>query len=254
VAKPSLEPTRLQLQRAEEHRKCLERQAETFLNSNPYGVVREFNEQERKYVWRAVVRNEVPDQIRLVAGECLQSMRSALDYLAWQLALGQTNNPRQTTAFPIFADVSSYAKDKNRYLGDIDPAIHREFDAVQPCNGPNPRHHPLWVLHRLNNDNKHRLPNIVGAVPRGVGFKLPDIQRRFVAMSVGAFEDGDEIASITFGEGIPDTEMHGQAQFTFSIGFGKDTAATGLFDLGAEIDGISAEIEAVLKRFEPFFP
>jgi hypothetical protein len=254
VVTPSLHPVTVQLNRADEHFECIYRAAEAFLKTDPYGVAREFQAAERKHVWFAVLRDEVPDKLLVRVGECLQCIRSALDYLAWQLALAQTDNPRQSTAFPIFASPTDYARDKERYIGDIDPTIHSEFDAVQPCNRSNePRRDPLWVLHRLNNDHKHKLPNIVGALPKGVGFNLPDIQKRFMTMTIGAFEDGDEVASITYREDVPDLEMQGQAYFEFSIGFGKSTAATGLLDLGAEIEGIRREVDLVIARFDRFF-
>ena len=106
---PSLEPIRLRMGRANHHAQELGREIGSFYATKPYEVVAEFdpepedplmNDRNGAHIVRARVHHPIPTSVPLLAGETLQAMRSALDYVAWQLALARSESPPQTTAFP----------------------------------------------------------------------------------------------------------------------------------------------------------
>lgn len=237
---------------------------QAFYKTKPYEIVHTF---DLKYageplpsvdptkgihVYSVVTRNEIPDRIPALAGEVLQGMRSALDYVAWQLALGQSDTPPPTTAFPIFGTEKLYLRDRLWFIGGIDPTIHPVFDAIQPYHaGDNAFEHPLWVLHRLANDDKHKVPHVVGSLPKGVVVPRPEGVDMGITMVVGPFEDGEEVATVGIIGGLdPETQLN--PRFTFAVAFGKDTPAQGRL-LTDEVDRIGREVDATIKRFEPFF-
>jgi hypothetical protein len=265
VTQPSLKPIHLRMDRAVEHGNELLREISNFLETNPYEVAHEYDTQPLPnefppgppvigiHRYRAKVLSEVPDRISILAGDVLKDLRSALDYVAWQMALATTADPPQTTAFPIFAKEKLYLRDRARFIGAIDPAIHPVFDSVQPYHaGDNTLDHPLWVLHRMANDDKHKVPHVVGSLPVSVGSERPspDVDM-FVSSRYGAFDEDDVIASVAFYRGI-DPKTEPKMSIAFGVAFGKDTPAKGR-PLFPEIDRIGREIDRVIALFEPFF-
>lgn len=264
MARPSLDPIRLRMDRVNETAKDLNEAIQGFYATNPYEVVHEFDTRGKEpmppsvdprrgvHIYRVRIRREIPPRVAILAGEVMQGMRSALDYLAWQLALATSESPPQTTAFPIFSDAGRYARDRLRFIGAIDPEIHPLFDSVQPHHaGDEARSHPLWVLHRLANDDKHKVPHVVGSLPSGVDVPRPPSVDLFAGMTIGPFEDGQVVATVAIIDGVdPKTQLN--PRFTFGIAFGKDTPAEGRH-LTSEIDRIGREVDVTIRKFEPFF-
>lgn len=238
---------------------------QSFYKLQPYHVVHDFDLHyagdptpsvdlaKGIHVYRVETRHAIPHRIATLAGEILQGMRSALDYVAWQLALAKSDTPPPMTAFPIFLSEKLYSRDKDRSIGGIDAAVHPLFDSVQPYHSGDRAHeHALWVLHRLANDDKHRVPHIVGSLPSGVSVSRPVGVDLGVTTTVGPFEDGQEIATIgIIGGADPATSL--DPRFTFGLAFGKDTPAEGRH-LTNEIDRIGKSVGATITEFERFFP
>lgn len=120
---------------------------------------------------------EIDSRWALVAADALQNLRSALNYVAWELAvlhLARTNQKREPvykTEFPI-ADTP--AKFRDDYVSDIDPVHVAKIKDMQPYSpsfmvhlqaelaaGLDPEmlaktEHPLAKLRDLTNGDKHR--------------------------------------------------------------------------------------------------
>jgi hypothetical protein len=253
------------MDRAKEHAEELNRTIQAFYKTNPYEIAHEFETGYAKptlpsvdpakgiHVYNVVTRHPIPDRIAILAGEIVQAMRSALDYVAWQLALARSDTPPPTTAFPIFANRTLYDRDKARFIGGIDAAIHPVFDSVQPYHARDKAtEHPLWVLHRLANDDKHRVPHVVGSLPSGIMFERPAGVDLATTMTVGPFKDHDEVATLAIISGAdPETQLN--PKFTIAVAFGTDTPARGRH-LTNEIDRIGREVDITIRKFEAFFP
>jgi hypothetical protein len=70
-------------------------------------VVGEFNRQTSEYVIRGKVTKPT-GEIGVIAGDAVHNLRSALDHLAWQLALLNTAKPHPRTQFPIARSESEF--------------------------------------------------------------------------------------------------------------------------------------------------
>ncbi len=114
----------------------------------------------------------------LLIGECLHSMRSALDNLAFALAVSYTNPLPPAVAekseFPIFGDINGqggadFNKVRGRKIGGMNPLAQAEIEGLQPYKrGNGYKSHPLWILHDLDRINKHRLVPVVVAYSSGL--------------------------------------------------------------------------------------
>jgi hypothetical protein len=131
---------------------------------------REYDSQDRAVVYRIERVIEIADHWPLLVGDAIHNLRSALDHLAWQLALRFFNGstPPDTVIrhiqFPIVSDRTTWPGH-----------IHRKYmipDDVKPIEPYEPYHprepgklHPLEALVTLSNIDKHRLLHIVNVVP-----------------------------------------------------------------------------------------
>lgn len=120
---------------------------------------------------------DIPRDWALIAADALQNLRTALNYVAWELAVlnlartGQKREPDRYTEFPI---ADSPARFPNRYVADLDPVHVAKIKDMQPYSpafmanlkaeiaaGLDPEmlartNHPLAKLRDLSNGDKHR--------------------------------------------------------------------------------------------------
>ncbi len=118
-------------------------------------------------LWLSSVDLTVPARIGLIVGDCLQNMRSSLDYLVWELVLANGLTPTRQNAFPIAlteADYKNEVSKRNRLTG-ISVEAHAVIDALQPYLRAQQHERegtPLAVLDSLQNINKHRRVLLTG--------------------------------------------------------------------------------------------
>jgi hypothetical protein len=88
-----------------------------------------------------------------VIGDVIHNLRSALDHLAWEIAVPsvRTRMPRGV-AFPIFFEETKAFKD---VLKRLRSEFHALIESAQPFQSGD-LHHPLWLLDKLWNTDKHR--------------------------------------------------------------------------------------------------
>ena len=100
-----------------------------------------------------------PQDLSLIIGDCLYNLRAALDYLAWQLVLAHRGRPNHRTQFPIY-DTRLTPKGRSRRIepeGGVDAPALAVLESLQPYQrGHDAQTHPLAVLQRLSNIDKHR--------------------------------------------------------------------------------------------------
>jgi hypothetical protein len=145
----------LKIEWADKHLCDFRQSVSEFKATHPYRFRVERDPQTREPVYYAETVDEVPAIINLLAGEVLQNLRSALDYLAYALVWrnDRTKLSRQT-AFPIHDSPTKY---ESGYIGQVN-GMHQfaidKISAIKPYKGGDD---VLWRLHRLNNVDKHRL-------------------------------------------------------------------------------------------------
>lgn len=143
---------RAKLARGVEHLLDLDERVATYLDSEPLGIRREVSPDGRRQVF--VLKQERPPGLDLsvLVGEVVHQLRSAVEHVAHGLVLSNGGEPTRKTAFPVHRTRPAQLK--------IDGGVASEalvlVDGFQPYQAPNPSEHPLHVLNRLWNIDKHR--------------------------------------------------------------------------------------------------
>jgi hypothetical protein len=108
-----LEGVRRKLDRAKEMIEEIYDAVVGYIAEEPYEVVGEFNPETSEYVIRGKVTKPTR-KIGIIAGDAAHNLRSALDHLAWQLALLNTATPYRLTQFPIARSKREFRKDRSQ--------------------------------------------------------------------------------------------------------------------------------------------
>jgi hypothetical protein len=191
--------------------------------------------------------------------------RSALDYLVYELAVEGGGNPeKDRTAFPISIDRDEYwAVDKrgvsyrDRALAGVDERWRLEIDDLQPYNRTQfPYGHPLALLNRLSNRQKHRKPHPACAmIETPAHYLSPDSRNEVRDVTVRYWGDDVDVEAGFIGNrpgrdsGLriykkPQRDNH----VGVFVAFGE--YRVGLEDMNDIIDFVG---NIVLPRFEPAF-
>lgn len=112
-----------------------------------------------------------PDSVGwgILLGDLAHSLRSSLDNVVFALSTTKTYK----VEFPIFDDKKKYSQAVNAKLNGIkEQAVIDYINSKQPFNLDDPTIHPLYLLHMLNNSDKHRLPKFVLLHPATLDTKL----------------------------------------------------------------------------------
>src|SRR5271169_1388962 len=93
---------RLKIDWADKHIGDFINDAGRFMKTNPYSVVVEQDADTREKAFVVKTVTPIPPQISLIAGDALQNLRCALDYLACGLVtLATKTEPSKYVCFPI---------------------------------------------------------------------------------------------------------------------------------------------------------
>ena len=265
----SLTTVEWKLARADDHLNVLGDLIEAFVRPpagqvEPYGAFTEEDQETGETVLRGTVAADPPlGEIGVIIGDALHNLRSGLDHLAWKLGGDPPPNPGQSE-FPIFLDRDAFRGSQRGRSGytkieGLDDHAQAIIEDIQPFNGGQERH-PLWLLHELSRQDKHRLPLLTGAVVEGavhakasgdnaVEIGLVDLGG---ALNVGPFEDRQVIGRWSPGHFSPEPKSHEDLGLFFDVAFSPEGPAPGmpvmdtLLTIREFIDG------EVLPRLAPF--
>ena len=202
----SLDSVYQKLYRAKHHFEELKQELESYYKSHPGDISVERTVERVRLEY--VPKTPVPARFGLIAGDCLQTLRSSLDYLVWELVLANGQTPSYSNMFPITTSGDQFDNQlkRNRLQGVSEAALHL-IASIQPFNIAEPETHPLAVLDSLTNINKHRrviLTDLVGS------FSEPSIRHMHLRIKVAETTVNGDIlrsfpvwASVRFAEGIP---------------------------------------------------
>jgi hypothetical protein len=148
--------SQMKTDRAGEHLQRLQEALASYRASKPYTVTEYDDVKRGLYVFR-IMMNRSPNIIPLTIGEFAYNLRSALDQLAWQLALLSGRLPSRDTQFPIHRDRDAKSEDRFRRLTwDMPCEAVKVIQTLQPYQrGAAFGTHPLWQLNQLCNLDKH---------------------------------------------------------------------------------------------------
>jgi len=152
------------LNRADKHLGDLDKAIKEFHATDPYASIIERDPKTGECFQRMTKVEPIPTDVRLIAGDAIQNLMSALDHLAYQLAVvsggGKAANP-EWVYFPVGKDAPDYQAKREGKIKGCRQDILDELDLIQPHKGGHGE--GIFTLQQLNNIEKHRLIFAVGA-------------------------------------------------------------------------------------------
>jgi hypothetical protein len=187
--KHPLDSARFKVVRAQEHLCALAREIRGYLDTDPYVIPIEHN-QDFVRVQSAVSTCDPPLSVSVMVGDCLTNLRAALDYVVWQLALRHFDPPlnskptdRQWVSFPIATEPKGYAGKINGFAKRQMPTdALRIIQDVQPDKAG---YESLGWLNTLVNEDKHRMLLTMVAAVHTSRLWLTDSNGRRIASASG---------------------------------------------------------------------
>lgn len=190
----------------------LDAEVREIFQSSGEGIDGEFDAEHSQYIFRANAGKSTLDKWRLMVGDIATNLRASLDHIAYQLAL-QTSKRRHDTYFPLLQKRNDRIFIKRTI--HFNPEIRKKMEGFQPYHATEPRSHPLWVVSKLANIDKHRciniLPIMIGIgevnIPADGNFDLSFNDTNISAVVTGSFNLQEEFKPrITFEPQIEITE------------------------------------------------
>jgi hypothetical protein len=160
-----------------------------------------------------------------MCGDCVHNLRSALDSLIYGIAIHETGvNPpadEKVLQFPIVSSPDKLAGQKYR-IASLSPAVQFAIEKYQPYNVPHPEFPPaLELLSALNNQDKHRMLNVVAAAPHRASVEVVHRSSDLRISSITAFQtivsNKTKIVSFTVEPATPNLEYKCEAVFPICI-------------------------------------
>lgn len=236
---------RKRLKHARHHLKTFERAVKTFVQREPYIATSKYDRERRCYVGLIRKVLEMPDRWPLVVGDIVHNLRSALDSLAYALAVkGAGRRPDKDEVrkiqFPICTLPEAFHGKKGqlrRRLTLLAPTAQAAVERLQPYNAAmkSKNIHVLAALDELANIDKHR--HILLVVAAAESSRL-DLSGRGIPKGAsitgfsGELKKRTEIGSWSFASPSSSArsihpEVQVKASMTFQVRFGKGTAIIG---------------------------
>ena len=241
---------RLKIERAKEHIRNLDTAIGIFLRDEPYRLGAKPHpvpQIDHTTLYIAEVQ-PVPDQFSLIIGDAVHNLRSALDYLMWQLVDAAGGILDKNIYFPVSQTPHQFQSAiGNREIQKITPEALNIIHSVQPYTTLD---QTLWLLHQLDIVDKHRLLLTTVAsmdkwgVDLAIGQTLWFNSERFVPLVAG-----NDVVN------LPTSTYKQQAEKDFQLGvdvaFGQSEIAEGELVLYT-LNKMADLVEGLVSRFEPF--
>src|ERR1035438_5207448 len=122
----------------------------------------EHDRETRDVLYRLSQEFFVPREFALLAGDILQNLRSALDYLVCALVRANHGRVTNKTCFPIIGRIPATPEEDGAFARKIEGMTDKAKDLIRGCKPYRGGDEVLWRLHELNRREKHRLLFTVG--------------------------------------------------------------------------------------------
>jgi hypothetical protein len=157
---------RFKLRRGKEHFYIFEAESRKFWDSDPYTLILDYDGEESKNVLRFQWTEPAPQLLwGAMLGDAIHNARSALDYIAWQLAGSDLAD--RASLFPIYKSPDDWSAKKWRYeKRPIHPEAVAFIQSLQPYRRPEPERTKLWILQELDARDKHKFIALIQSLAR----------------------------------------------------------------------------------------
>ena len=165
----------------------------------------------------------------MTIGDVVQNIRHALDHLVYELSTPSARNQGKS-GFPIFTDKCEFQVLGAPLIRGIKGDERTLIERHQPYQAPYPaRNHPLAILNKLANQDKHRvlLPVIAAVSNTGSWIGSTNADIRIERFHPGPVEHDAEIMAFTASPKDPADKVNVEPQSALQIQL-ADTGALGL--------------------------
>jgi hypothetical protein len=211
---------------------------------------------------RAVVRvvnvREPPPKLSLRIGECVYAYRSALDHLAYRLAVAHSGDPlphkiEETSMFPI-AESGPKFRGKGFRIAGMSPRARKLVEQMQPYHRHTlPEAWALLALDQLNNVDKHRDLHPTGSVLAGTQFQISGSGFRELRKIEAWPRELRERAMLARFTGVFDGDVEfSMPNARFDVVFGSDSAARAVRGRSVLVTLVDVR-DFIAKRLMPAF-
>lgn len=216
---------RLKLERASKHLGDLKALADPFIADDPFDsryTTEPGDNGATVYRVFAVVRNQPPaDEWAPIIGDAVHNLRSALDHVVWAIADEAERYDR--AQYPIYSHEGAYNTNAPRLLAGVSARRSELIRGTQPFRWPRletREWHPLNVLQRLDNDDKHRTLHTLATFSRyrWVGLANAQTTDTLLLPEHTALVDGAEVWRFEATPEDPMTPMVVEPKLEFEIG------------------------------------
>jgi hypothetical protein len=145
---------RVKIERAKKHLYYLETSLISYRGKRKTEFIKQENRQPGTLPIIEMNLPVIPFDALAAAGDVIQNLRSALDHLAFQLfTVGSPGKfPSTRFCFPICKSHEAYEVEKGTKVKGMREDAKKAIDNLKPYKGGND---DLWLLHQLNNVDKH---------------------------------------------------------------------------------------------------
>jgi hypothetical protein len=237
---------RVKIERAKEHIRNLEQEIIAFQETNPYDFILERDPESGDRIAIAQIPELPPLRFGAITGDAIHNLRSAHDVL-WRGAWSPGGSPysRSVRDFPIADNADRFEANLPRVIKPRRKAIVDLVKATHPYKGGNDT---LWLLHQLNNIDKHRTVIPAIALTDQVLFETrdpvtgvwyPDLRIR--DQPLYPVEDGTVLLRIPAAAW---SEVDMKPYFRFTVAFGEAEIVQGkpivatLHQIARTVDGV----------------
>ena len=227
---------RYKLSRAERHRQDLGHEIRLWSNRDPWASRLERETEGTQHTLRSFidVREEPPSHLGLIIGDWAHNLRSALDYLMYELVRLDHGQPLRGTQFPIcrqFADYQAFRRKEDKsgkrtcFMRVLEFSHRRAINRAQPYRRRDGADtHPLAILRAISNRDKHRLLHTaVFATQPGEGTAVTPKQdvERIVSVTpcYGLVDKSAEILEVVYISHGPDPGVNVKDDIKLDIAF-----------------------------------
>lgn len=258
-----LDSARAKLRRAHVKMEELDRAWEEFCGGDPPPVTFAPEVYPDDKEFRIVITEvrEAPIEVGVIVGEIAHALRSVLDHLVWELAFvdsGCRGKGNDHTTFPLCGSPSAFSERRRsadvRGVSKAHVALIEMAQPYQPWYGGGG--HPLRLIARLDNDDKHKVVQTVASTggPWGIhikGFRdckqIPGSQ----ASGFSPFGRHLEAGTVLWRQPVRITGPDPYVDVEVQIGL--DCGLRDLTPIRLSLPVAAEYIEGILSLFEPAF-
>ena len=236
--------------------------------SKPYVIRTKRDPQTRQLIYYVHSAKALPLEIPAIIGDVLGNLRSALDYIVYQLfEIRHPTTPPRQRFFPVCDSAEVFEATVSRIEKNLGQGVARPYPRGKPYKRldelfPNGA---LWCLHSLNNVSKHRLLLTV-CTQYEMHSVTPRILQELSSQFPGE-ETIDFIASISVDEALrkipvkegyelyrapPDCEVEEDLTFHLDVSFNELTIIE-VWPVLPALQHFTDLVEGISRKFRPLF-